>query len=425
MLKQFPYGLIPVHPPKKNTEIHTPCMTISEWIEQFTHYLRYEKNASPHTITAYQTDLLTYLTYCSSIETPPLELSIDHKSLVRSWLSSLMDQKLSASSINRKLSSLKAFYKYLVLREALPSNPIKDLRGPRQEKPLPSYLTPAQIDQLFASLPPHESTDFLAVRDRLILEMIYQTGIRRSETAALLDINVDTKQQQIKVLGKGNKERIVPFGPSLAQGINAYRAIRDEKVGVCRFFFVTLSSQPLTGHDIYTVVHTALEGITGIPRRGAHVLRHSFATEMLNNGADLTSIKELLGHNSLNTTVKYTHTSFERLKTLYNAHPRAQEYSSMELNIQSVKFDATEQLQQFIQKKMNRLAKLYTEISRAEVILKLDKSDEDKNKLASIRLYIPGNDLFAEKRADSFEEAIDLSADALKKQIDRAKEHKK
>ena len=177
---------------------------------------------------------------------------------------------------------------------------------------------------------------------------------------------------------------------------------------------------------MYQVVHKALSVVPGLPRRGAHTLRHSFATEMLNAGAPITSIKELLGHSNLDTTTRYTHTSFEQLKQLYHAHPRAQNQVSPMINvhIQSLQFDASEALQEFAKKKIDRLARFDDTISKAEVTLRLDKSNATQGKIAAIRLIVPGYDHYAEKGAASFEEAIDEAIDALKRQIDRAKANK-
>ena len=166
--------------------------------------------------------------------------------------------------------------------------------------------------------------------------------------------------------------------------------------------------------------------IPGLARRGPHTLRHSFATDMLNEGADLTAVKELLGHSSLSTTVRYTHTTFKELQKMYHAHPRAQaEEKNMVVRIQFVHLDADKALEAFIQKKLDRLDRFFDEVIHADVVLKEVKSNEGKDKFASIRLGIPGNDLFAEKTAASFEEAVDLSIDALKKQIEKAKDSRK
>lgn len=393
------------------------------YIAQFEDYLRNEKNYSPLTLEAYRTDLLGFIAFVKEVSGREYTPGRGDRDFVRSWLSCLMDKGLKGASIDRKLSTLKSFYRFLRLRGIVDQSPLRDVRGPKKEKTLPSYLTEAQVESVFETI--GQDMDFVSVRNRLIIEVIYQTGLRRSEVAGLELKNVDISQRQLKVLGKGGKERIVPFGKGLVERIEEYLYIRPSGKNVCEKFFVTLECKSLSGQDVYDVVHKALSGIDGLPRRGAHTLRHSFATSMLNNGADLGSIKELLGHNSLSTTVKYTHTSFEQLKKLYNAHPRAKKSNAMKVIIQSVKFNATEQLEQFVQKKMERLGKLYENLLQVEVTLKLEKSDMEKNKVAAIRLDIPGDDLFAEKNAETFEEAIDLASDALKRQIEKAKEQRK
>lgn len=168
-----------------------------------------------------------------------------------------------------------------------------------------------------------DPTDWQAVRDRLILTMLYECGLRRSEIAGLRDRAVDTTERQLKVLGKGRKERIVPFGKGLTEAIDAWRHLRTSIFGLTESFFVNSKGKAMTPRAIYQVAHTALATVPNLSRRGAHVLRHTFATDMLNSGADLMLLRELMGHSSVSTTVRYTHTSFEQLKKLYAAHPRA------------------------------------------------------------------------------------------------------
>lgn len=392
-------------------------------IQTFIKYLKYERNASQCTIDGYERDITTYWAFAEKKIGGDFEPSSADRDIVRSWLSSLMEAGQKHSSVNRRLSAVKSYYRFLLIRKMIDKNPTTEVRGPKSEHPLPSYLTESQVQEVFDNMPSDDS--FLSVRDRLVVEIIYQTGLRRSEVASLQTVNVDLGRKQLKVQGKGRKERIVPFGSDLETKIKKYLQIKAQEVGVCPDFFVSLKRETLTEREVYMIVHRSLDAIQGLPRRGPHALRHSFATDMLNNGAELIAIRELLGHNSLSTTVRYTHTSFEQIKKLYNAHPRAhQKTMLMKVNIQSVHFTATQALEDFVQKKMERLSKFYGEIKEAEVVLRLE-ADSDKNKLASIRLAVPGPDLFAEKRAASFEEAVDLVADALKTQIEKAKEIKK
>ena len=398
---------------------------LQQTLESFMEYLRLERNASPLTLTTYRPAIKSYMESALELASDEWSPSDGDRDLVRNWIMQQMDDELTSTTVNKNLSAVKSFYKYLQLRRLIDSNPTRYLRGPKREHTLPSFLTQAQIEEALETIST-DPKDFLAVRNRLIIETIYQTGLRRAEVASLETQQVDLKSMSLRVVGKGRKERIVPFGEALKKQMNAYLTLKKRKVGQSRYFFVTLKCRPLSGADVYQVVHKALDAVPGLPRRGAHTLRHSFATEMLNAGAPITSIKELLGHSNLDTTTRYTHTSFEQLKQLYHAHPRAQSSVSPMINvhIQSLQFDASEALQEFAKKKIDRLARFDDTISKAEVTLRLDKSNATQGKTAAIRLIVPGYDHYAEKGAASFEEAIDEAIEALKRQIDRAKANK-
>ena len=388
-------------------------------------YLRLERNASPLTLTTYRPAITSYMECALELASDEWQPSDADRDLVRNWIMKQMDDELTSTTVNKNLSAVKSFYKYLQLRGLIDNNPTRYLRGPKREHTLPSFLTQAQVEEALETIST-DPEDFLAVRNRLIIETIYQTGLRRAEVASLETQQVDLAAMSLRVVGKGRKERIVPFGEALKEQMKDYLTLKERKVGQSRYFFVTLKCRPLSGADVYQVVHKALDIVPGLPRRGAHTLRHSFATEMLNAGAPITSIKELLGHSNLETTTRYTHTSFEQLKQLYHAHPRAQSQVSPMINvhIQSLQFDASEALQEFAKKKIDRLARFDDTISKAEVTLRLDKSNATQGKIAAIRLIVPGYDHYAEKGAASFEEAIDEAIDALKRQIDRAKANK-
>ena len=398
---------------------------LQQTLESFMEYLRLERNASPLTLTTYRPAIKSYMESALELVSDEWSPSDADRDLVRNWIMQQMDDELTSTTVNKNLSAVKSFYKYLQLRGLIDSNPTRYLRGPKREHTLPSFLTQAQIEEALETIST-DPKDFLAVRNRLIIETIYQTGLRRAEVASLETQQVDLKSMSLRVVGKGRKERIVPFGEALKKQMDAYLTLKKRKVGQSRYFFVTLKCRPLSGADVYQVVHKALDAVPGLPRRGAHTLRHSFATEMLNAGAPITSIKELLGHSNLDTTTRYTHTSFEQLKQLYHAQPRAQSSVSPMINvhIQSLQFDASEALQEFAKKKIDRLARFDDTISKAEVTLRLDKSNATQGKIAAIRLIVPGYDHYAEKGAASFEEAIDEAIDALKRQIDRAKANK-
>ncbi|WP_297162278.1 ribosome-associated translation inhibitor RaiA [uncultured Porphyromonas sp.] len=398
---------------------------LQQTLEAFMEYLRLERNASPLTLTTYRPAITSYMECALELASDEWQPSDADRDLVRNWIMKQMDDELTSTTVNKNLSAVKSFYKYLQLRGLIDNNPTRYLRGPKREHTLPSFLTQAQVEEALETIST-DPEDFLAVRNRLIIETIYQTGLRRAEVASLETQQVDLAAMSLRVVGKGRKERIVPFGEALKEQMKDYLTLKERKVGQSRYFFVTLKCRPLSGADVYQVVHKALDVVPGLPRRGAHTLRHSFATEMLNAGAPITSIKELLGHSNLETTTRYTHTSFEQLKQLYHAHPRAQSQVSPMINvhIQSLQFDASEALQEFAKKKIDRLARFDDTISKAEVTLRLDKSNATQGKIAAIRLIVPGYDHYAEKGAASFEEAIDEAIDALKRQIDRAKANK-
>lgn len=396
-----------------------------ECIEKFLYYLRYELNSSERTIDEYAQDLNRYAAFFSEHTGEDFKPSECDKDVARAWLIHLMDAGQKSSSVLRRLSALKSFYKYMVKIGQIKQSPVRLLRGPKRERPLPAFVPNKEMEQILNE--EIDETDFEAVRNRLIIEILYEVGLRRSEIISLKDTDIETEAASIRITGKRNKQRIVPFGARLKEMIINYRQIRDKKARKSDFFFVSLDGGPMTGESIYSIVHTALSNIPHLTKRSPHVLRHSFATEMLNHGADLMSVKELLGHESLATTVQYTHISFEQLKQMYNAHPRAkkEETTMPEVRIQALHFDATEQLKEFTEKKISKLNRLYTDITQVEATLKLIKPETSKNKEASIKLLLAGEHLFAEKTADTFEEAVDLTIDALRKQLEKRKEQRK
>ena len=241
---------------------------------------------------------------------------------IRSWIVSLMDEKISPVSVNRKLSSLKSFFKFLMKQGSISVNPLRLITGPKTKKPLPYFVRDKEMELLLDGDGFDE--DFEGVRDRLILEMLYDTGIRRSELIGIQDSDVDFGAMQIRVTGKRNKQRLIPFAEELKNLIQAYTEVRNREVGSeSGWFFVRKNGEQLSAGIVYTIVKKKLSEIPTLAKRSPHVLRHSFATSMLNNGAELNAVKELLGHSSLASTSVYTHTTFEELKKVYHAHPRA------------------------------------------------------------------------------------------------------
>lgn len=291
-------------------------------INSFLDYLRYERNYSDMTIVVYGTDLAQFREFVQEKNNSFNPADIE-SSVVREWIVSLMDRGYTASSVNRKLSSLRSFYKFLLRRGEVTKDPLVKINGPKKKKPLPVFLKESDMERLL------EETDFgegyKACRDKLIIEVFYSTGMRLSELIGLNDSDVDFSTSLIRVTGKRNKQRLIPFGDRLKEALREYISIRSETVPQkCEAFFVRENGERLYKDLVYNTVRRNLAKVVTQKKRGAHVLRHTFATTMLNNDAELGAIKELLGHSSLATTEVYTHTTFEELKKVYKqAHPRA------------------------------------------------------------------------------------------------------
>ena len=292
-------------------------------IEEFSNYLRYERNYSDYTITAYGKDLRQFVSYIKGLDsTIPFPEGID-ADMVRRWIVSLMDQGYTSASVNRKLSSLKSFFKYLMKQKTISVDPMRLITGPKNKKTLPYFIKDADMELLLEEADASDE-DFKSVRNQLIVEMLYDTGMRRSELANLRDADVDYDLMQIKVTGKRNKQRLIPFADELKNLMQKYQQVRDREVGKSEWFFTRKNGEQLRPYIVYNIVRDKLSEIPTLAKRSPHVLRHSFATSMLNNGAELNAVKDLLGHSSLASTSVYTHTSFEELKKVYHAHPRAQ-----------------------------------------------------------------------------------------------------
>ena len=291
-------------------------------IDQFLDYLRYERNASPQTVQTYEESLRAFDSYLTFRDNG---LSIDSvdTDLIRDWMESLMDKGNSASTINKNLSALRSFYRFALKRGLVKKDPAHAVTGPKKSKPLPQFLREGEMDRLLDGL--EWDSSFNNVRARTILILFYETGLRRSELVGLDDKDVDYDAAQLKVTGKRNKQRIVPFGVELAEQLKSYQAVRREKFGeTCGAMFLSDKGERISGEQVYQIVRKYLSMVTSLKKRSPHVLRHTFATAMLNNGAGLESIKNLLGHASVSTTEIYTHTTFEQLKRIYKeAHPRA------------------------------------------------------------------------------------------------------
>lgn len=296
---------------------------MSMLINSFLDYLRYERNYSDYTVLAYSKDLRQFEDFVKErmegVFTPE---GID-ADIVRNWIISLLDNQISPVSVNRKLSSLKSFFKFLMKQRLVSANPLRFITGPKTKKPLPYFVKEKDMELLLDGDGFDE--DFEGVRDRLILEMLYDTGVRRSELVGLHNADVDYGALQIKVTGKRNKQRLIPFAERLKDLMLAYTEVRNREIGTGgEWFFVRKNGEQISTSILYLIVKKKLSDIPTLAKCSPHVLRHSFATSMLNNGAELNAVKELLGHSSLASTSIYTHTTFEELKKVYHAHPRAQ-----------------------------------------------------------------------------------------------------
>lgn len=284
-------------------------------LENFIEYLKIEKRYSVHTLVAYRKDIEQFLEF-SSIDNEFDEIT---QSMIRYWMVNLIDQGVKPVSVNRKLSSVRSFFKFLISSKKVESSPVELVKGPKSEKRLPSFAKESELD--VENLNSLFEEDFSGVRDKLIFEFLYQTGMRLSELIALTDSDVHS--DYIKVLGKRNKERIIPISGELYGAVQNYKAMRDEVVIEPDSFFVLNSGKKLYPKFVYSKINIYLGKTTGLKKKSPHVLRHTFATHMLNNGAGLEVLKELLGHANLSATQVYTHNSFAELTSIYSqAHPR-------------------------------------------------------------------------------------------------------
>lgn len=292
-------------------------------VDSFLDYLRMERNYSSRTVQSYEDDLRQFEVYFTNLDAGLTWTAID-VDIVRQWVTSLMDESYTATSVNRKLSALRSFYRFLLLRGLLKRSPVQNLKGPKKKKPLPSFVKEQDMDRLLNDKPADD--DFVGVRDRLIVETFYVTGMRLSELIGLDDKDVDMEARIVKVTGKRNKQRLIPFGDELHQDFAAYVRLRDVAVPVrsSGAFFVKPNGDRMYCQLVESVVKKRLSEVVTLKKCSPHVLRHTFATSLLNHNANLEVVKELLGHESLNTTEIYTHTTFEELKQIYKqAHPRA------------------------------------------------------------------------------------------------------
>lgn len=291
-------------------------------LKAFQDYLQLEKNYSPHTINAYIKDITFFQNFVLK-EFDQEEIATVNYSQVRSWIVEMVDQSISNSSINRKIASLKAFYKFLLKTKQIEVSPLLKHKSLKTPKKIQIPFSEKELDNVLNIL--KYENDFEGIRNKLIIDLFYTTGIRRTELIHLKINNIDLSNQTLKVLGKRNKERILPILPIISQQLNIYLTERAylEQIKDKEYFFLTMKGIKMNDSLVYRLINHYFSDVSEKVKKSPHILRHTFATHLLNNGADLNSVKELLGHSSLASTQVYTHNSLAELKKVYgNAHPR-------------------------------------------------------------------------------------------------------
>lgn len=295
---------------------------MSPSLQSFLNYIEYERRYSKHTLISYANDLEQFSNYLSTEYEKGCPELAGHLE-IRSWIVYLMEADISPRSINRKLSALKSFFKFLMRKGIVKKSPLNKVLAPKISKRLPVFIERKGIEKLLAEIEYPEG--FEGARDRIMLELFYGTGMRRSELNNLCDTDIDPYQMLVKVLGKGNKERLIPIQPALCQVLKDYVAVKNASISnPSQFLFVNREGKLMNASQIYHCVKKYLSLVTTVDKKSPHVLRHTYATHLMNNGADINAVKELLGHASLAATQVYTHNTIDKLKSIYKqAHPKA------------------------------------------------------------------------------------------------------
>ncbi len=291
-------------------------------VNEFLQYLQYEKNYSFHTVLSYRTDLYQF---CDFLVIKPQEINTlnVNSQQIQQWTLLLISTKISARSLSRKISTLKSFWKFLLVRGLATQDPTLKIILPKTKKPIPAFFKEKEMNSALDNK--SNPNDFETTRDLLIISIFYQTGIRLAELISIEDKDIDLINGNLRVTGKRNKQRIIPISNSLCKEISEYIELRNNKLEILSVnLFLRENGQKLYPKLIYNIVHNTMSEVSSLHKRSPHVLRHTFATSILNGGADINAVKDLLGHSSLAATQVYTHTSFEELNNIYkHAHPRA------------------------------------------------------------------------------------------------------
>ena len=292
-------------------------------VDKFLEYMRYERNRSPRTVQEYEDDLRMFESFFKNKDSQVSWESVD-SDLIRNWLESMMDSGHAATSVNRRLSALRSLFRFALSRHLVEKDPAHVIVGPKNSKPLPAFVREQDMNRLLDGEEMWQD-NFEDLRARTIIILLYHTGVRVSELTGMDVSSLDMYDSYIKVRGKGNKERVVPFGEELKAGLEKYLVARESFAGMKDGpLFVDDRLRRMSPDQVRAIVKNNLSKVTTQKKRSPHVLRHSFATAMLNNGAGIESVKKLLGHAKISTTEIYTHTTFEQLKRIYKqAHPRA------------------------------------------------------------------------------------------------------
>ena len=294
------------------------------YIDQFADYLRLERNYSPKTVASYRRDLVLFRQFLTDTDAG-LDLLTADRDTVRLWVVDMMDKGEKSTTVNRKLSTLRSFYRFLRMKGITDHSPVQGIKGPKNKKPLPQFVKESDMDKLLDDTDIDLGEGFMGIRNRTVIATFYETGMRMAELIGLDDRDIDFGSRIIKVTGKRDKQRFIPFGEDLELRLKKYLEARTEAFGESSgAFFVNQKGERIPRHQVYLLVKDALSKVSDVSKKSPHVLRHTFATSMLNHDAELGAVKELLGHNSLQTTEIYVHTTFQELKEIYKqAHPRA------------------------------------------------------------------------------------------------------